>query len=207
MELPPAVLVAAGAILAAFITGAVSFVNMIIAKDQKTSEFRQKWIDDLRNDLSRFLALIDTVSQLFKQKSEIHETSKMTLEEFDQFYDSVHSELKEINSLYARIKLRLNPNEHIVLLGLLEDIEDKFNNIEPERGKEDFDYIEQTVKKILIESQKVLKNEWRRVKRGEISYQLTKYSVFIIFILVILIFVLSFLNILNFDFNVLTEKT
>jgi uncharacterized integral membrane protein len=207
MELPSTALIAAGAILAAFITGAVSFVNMIIAKDQKTSEFRQKWIDDLRDDLSRHLALIDTISQLFKHKIEIHEVSHMSREEFDNFYDSIHPEFKEMNNLYNRIRLRLNPNEHIVLLCLLKNIEDKFNDIDPERGKEDFEYIEQTVIKTLTESQKVLKNEWRRVKRGEISYILTKYSVLIVFILVILIFVLSLFNIVHFDFNVQAERS
>lgn len=43
MQLPSTALVAAaGAIVAAFITGAVSFVNIVISKDQKISEFRQK---------------------------------------------------------------------------------------------------------------------------------------------------------------------
>jgi hypothetical protein len=39
MQLPSTVLVAAvGAIVAAFITSAVSFVNIIVSKDQKISE-------------------------------------------------------------------------------------------------------------------------------------------------------------------------
>jgi hypothetical protein len=36
MDLPATVYIAIGAIAAAFITGAFSFVNLIIAKDQKT---------------------------------------------------------------------------------------------------------------------------------------------------------------------------
>ena len=208
MQLPSTALVAAvGAIVAAFITGAISFVNIVISKDQKISEFRQKWIDDLRDDLSTLLALIDTMSELFKQKTKIHISNKLTKEEFSKFYNSIHPKLKEMNSLYNRVQLRLNPNEHKTLLSLLSNIESVFNNIETERGEEDFTYLEQMSKKALVESQKVLKIEWRRVKRGEINFLLTKYCVLIAFITVILIFVFSFFDIIPFDLIFPPEKT
>ena len=43
--------VAVGAVVAALIAGTVSLLGLIISKEQKTSEFRQAWIDALRNDL------------------------------------------------------------------------------------------------------------------------------------------------------------
>jgi hypothetical protein len=45
MEISP---VAIGAISAAIITGLLSLVGLIISKENKTSEFRQQWIDSFR---------------------------------------------------------------------------------------------------------------------------------------------------------------
>lgn len=40
-----------GAVGAAMIAAFVSFLGLIIGKEQKTSEFRQAWIDALRSEL------------------------------------------------------------------------------------------------------------------------------------------------------------
>lgn len=46
------IFIALGAVLAAFLTGTVSFISLINSKEQKTSEFRQSWVDNLRNDIA-----------------------------------------------------------------------------------------------------------------------------------------------------------
>lgn len=46
---------AIGAIAAASIAGLLAFLSLIIAKENKTSEFRQAWIDSLRLDLSKLI--------------------------------------------------------------------------------------------------------------------------------------------------------
>lgn len=48
--------IAIGAIAAALIAGLVSLLGLIISKEQKTSEFRQAWIDALRKELSAVIA-------------------------------------------------------------------------------------------------------------------------------------------------------
>ena len=48
--------VAIGAIAAALIAGLISLLGLIISKEQKTSEFRQAWIDGLRSELSLVIA-------------------------------------------------------------------------------------------------------------------------------------------------------
>jgi hypothetical protein len=45
-----------GPIIAATVAGAVSLVSLIISKENKTSEFRQLWIDALRSELSKYVA-------------------------------------------------------------------------------------------------------------------------------------------------------
>jgi hypothetical protein len=52
---------AIGAVVAALIAGTVSLLGLIISKEQKTSEFRQAWIDALRCDLSAFLTQINAI--------------------------------------------------------------------------------------------------------------------------------------------------
>jgi len=44
--------IAIGAIIAATITGLISLLGLIISKEQKISDFRQAWIDNLRTELS-----------------------------------------------------------------------------------------------------------------------------------------------------------
>ncbi|MEM4379495.1 MAG: hypothetical protein QXL01_02260 [Thermoplasmatales archaeon] len=45
MEHTETILIAFGAIVAALIAATVSFTSLIISKEQKTSEFRQEWIN------------------------------------------------------------------------------------------------------------------------------------------------------------------
>ena len=54
---PSSELVAAVAtIAAALVAGLVSFIVTVLSKEQKTSEFRQAWIDALRSDIADFVA-------------------------------------------------------------------------------------------------------------------------------------------------------
>lgn len=46
---------AVGAVLAATIAGGMSFLGSVFSKDQKTSEFRQAWIDGLRSEISQLI--------------------------------------------------------------------------------------------------------------------------------------------------------
>ena len=56
------VLVGVGAVVAALIAAAASFVSMISSKEEKVSEFRQVWINNIREEISEFLALLKIVS-------------------------------------------------------------------------------------------------------------------------------------------------
>jgi len=48
--------VAIATVVAAVIAGLISVVALTLTKEQKTSEFRQAWIDGLRSDLADYLA-------------------------------------------------------------------------------------------------------------------------------------------------------
>ncbi|WP_157174385.1 hypothetical protein [Thiocystis violascens] len=54
--LPGQLFIAAGAIIAALITGAFSYFNLVRSKDAKVSEFCQEWIDALRTEISIYVS-------------------------------------------------------------------------------------------------------------------------------------------------------
>jgi hypothetical protein len=146
---------AVATLIACVIAGVVSLVVSILTKDQKTSEFRQAWIDGLRNDVSQLVGhhqvLIHLVS-ILKRK---------TKEDAVEFFLANQKEWLEICMLESRIRLRLNPQEHGAILKLLADeLKDQGENgaVWKERAES-----------ICQEAQVILKSEWERVKVGEPS--------------------------------------
>ncbi|MCS4091371.1 hypothetical protein [Rhizobium sp. BK176] len=151
-----------GAIGAAIITSAISLIGMIVAKEQKVSDFRQAWIDALRAEMTSYLtsvnAVIDTASLPYKDQLE-------KVKSLSALYSN-------LNSAHFLITLRLNPDEKSAksLLASMKAIREMASypdglNQEKLRPVElDF----------LLASKDLLKYEWRRVKRGEVTYRLTK---------------------------------
>ena len=135
------------------IAGIVSLVVSILAKDQKTSEFRQAWIDGLRNDVSQLVAhfgVVNTMAKIVREKPQ---------SEIDAYLITKQEQFLEMGMLESRIRLRLNPDEHVNLLGSLQ-------GLEKIRGDE----INERAERIAIEAQEILKAEWERVKLGEPSF-------------------------------------
>lgn len=74
--------------------------------------------------------------------------------------------------MHHRIRLRLNPDEHELLIKLGIEANSLFSDI---LAISDYQRVETLVTRIVAESQFILKREWRRVKTGEIGFVLTKY--------------------------------
>lgn len=47
-------------VIAATITAAISYISIVISKENKISEFREKWIDELRDEIT--LAITYTIN-------------------------------------------------------------------------------------------------------------------------------------------------
>lgn len=170
-----------GAITVAMIAGLVSFIVTILTKEQKTSEFRQSWIDALRQELSDFAAILLSISDTIHLKSERGDTE-------EEISEQVHTErladIKQLEGVRVRILLRLNPDEHTELIGLIDMA--YLNNDSIRSQKEDGDSL---ITSFISESQRVLKKEWRRVKQGELAFRLTKWISFGIFLVALIIIV------------------
>src|SRR2546430_15387357 len=115
MDIPATAYPAIGAIAAAIIAGAISFVVTVLSKEQKTSEFRQAWIDALRNDLSEFISTIDALTSFLRIKA----SRSATPAEVVSFLQEKYVDVQRMGVSYHRIMLRLNPDEHTALIATL----------------------------------------------------------------------------------------
>jgi hypothetical protein len=172
MNVPQELIPIFGPITAAIIAGSISFIITVLSKDQKTSEFRQAWIDHLREDISELLAIFSLTISVISRKSTDGATDKELLE----YALSRQNEIGKMHQLAIKIRLRLNPNEHKLLLGSLDKLENE--EWSPEKNKE----VDELITSITSESQIILKKEWSRVKSGETSFRAVKWTSLIIFI-------------------------
>ncbi|GLX87500.1 hypothetical protein Pfra02_00690 [Pseudomonas fragi] len=164
-------LAAAAAIAAAVIAGSFSYLNLITAKENKVSEFRQQWIDSLRGSISEYLAAFSYISILYKHFSEKEDSSK---DRFAMAKD-VQDTYSKVNTSYNDIVLRINsseddphskkPNEKF--LSALETTRELYNKSRYAEAFRSCDAVREAGKPLL-------KSEWKRVKRGEPSYNKAK---------------------------------
>ncbi len=161
-------------VVSAMIAAAVSIVNLTLNKEQKTSEFRQAWIDGLRSELATFFSTGRALGRSFEERR----NPNIRPEDLDVFGFSPEKvgemRLLAADSLY-KIKLRLNPNEpdHMELVRLLDQIINKQNRINTENGTDYYEAFE-AIERATEHSQSILKKEWDRVKKGETPFRLIR---------------------------------
>ncbi|MDW7553247.1 MULTISPECIES: hypothetical protein [Azospirillum] len=156
-----------GAVGAAIVAGLVSLLGLIIGKEQKVSEFRQAWIDELRKCIVAYLVNINAISDSLRLKK-----SGQNIEAKEMV-----SQYKLLNEASNGIKLRINSDERpakalLKAMGEFESIANNNDNITPEK-------IRSAEQEFLKASRKLLKFEWNRVKRGEKTFVWTKIVLFI----------------------------
>ena len=159
MTIPDASL---GPIIAATVAGAISLVSLIISKENKTSEFRQQWIDALRLELSTYIS----------HSMEIHRHRIWGWEATDEKWEAISGSYQKANESTTKIRLRLNPTEKQSkkVLALLKEYEKSFsNNGTPSR--EEFSRLNNL---FADASQALLKSEWNRVRNGEVVFQVVR---------------------------------
>lgn len=157
-----------GALCAALIGATATLLGLLIAKENKTSEFRQAWIDSLRDEICQFLV------------------------QFNAIYDATHarygdlsSKLTVLSPLYAnlneaafKISLRINPDESEgqAVLAALNELQ-KLSVDEETIKSADIRPLEAD---LLMKSKALLKIEWGRVKSGEPVFRTVKWLALVI---------------------------
>lgn len=188
-DLPAHAIAAIATVVASLIAGAISFVNLTLNKEQKTSEFRQAWIDGLREDLAAFFA---GARAFARATEELQASGKGSKEGAPLAITS--EKISEIRYQAAetryRIQLRLNPKEteHKELLRLIQVAIFEQNNLLAGNGD-----VSKTLKAIEIAAEfapQILKAEWERVKKGELAFRLARNWIAPLIVLVSLAFVI-----------------
>lgn len=114
------------------------------------TQFRQQWIDNLRNTLSDYCPIVRSIMLFWDPKNREENKAEVLYKDFEQ------SRFK--------IKMLINPTErdHIELVRMIDIIHK--DTIDPLR-------VDLKVNKLLDEltecSQKIFKSEWERVKDGD----------------------------------------
>lgn len=175
-----------GALVTALIGGLFGVLGLVITKENKTSEFRQAWVDALRNDIADFASAVKSfvfyekgrqeevaaknVAKAAEQRAK-HREHELEYEKLlkDAFEKTVHAQM--------RIRLRINAEEseeraksrNDALLDQMVQIQTRLNADEP-----DFDGAERYLNDLHFKAAPILKAEWERVKKGETPYVVAK---------------------------------
>lgn len=164
-------IIAFGAILAAVIAGSFSFLNLITSKEQKVSEFRQNWIDALRNSISEYISSLSYISILYKHYSEKKEENKDKFE----MAKGIEEIYAKVNKSYNDIIFRVNDKEtdekgkllNDAFLAALKTTREHYNKAKYMESFKSCDAVRDATKPLL-------KYEWERVKNGEPAYKRAK---------------------------------
>jgi len=159
--------VAIGAIAAAIIGGFLTLTSLIGGKENKTSEFRQAWIDALRIETAKFIShsivLDGMVGTKFPTRADIWKNARA---------DSLG-----ITQCASNIRMRLNPEEvpSKKILVLIDEIERLlgFDDDVPSRKipAPPKGAVAEKNRRLANAVNEVLKTDWKRVKKGEPRYR------------------------------------
>lgn len=140
------------AIEAGLIATAVTLLGILITNQAKVSEFRQKWIDALREDAATLVT-----HTFFVHGVKLREETDADLSE----------SYIQINQVSARIRLRLNPEEKEsrVIISAMDKMSNAGHHVSQVLN------VAQYEREFEAAVQVVLKKEWRRVKWGEPLYR------------------------------------
>ncbi len=155
----------------------VSFVGLIISKEQKISDFRQKWIDEIRTDIAELMGCLST----YEIKWAITD-SKENEDTFVKFITDNVETMSNIQLLRHRISLRLNPVKDKKLVKTLDNIETMMMSPNEMAESGMFKNLTDTLN---TQSHDMLKVEWSRVKDGEFIYKATKFTFGFVILIII----------------------
>lgn len=161
-----------GAVFAALVAGFFAFTGLVAAKENKISEFRQDWIDSLRNSISCYISSLAYLATLYKHYSERPEGKK---DKFEMARD-VEEVYARVNESYNDIVFRINDGEksskgkalNTAFLSALYTTREYYNKNQMIKARVACDALREA-------SKPLLKYEWKRVKAGELNYRVSKY--------------------------------
>ena len=160
------------AIGAALIAGGASFIGLLITNQSKVSEFRQEWIDSLRDEVATLISDVFTIHDA--------QTTRRDLKNLDACFTEMH----KVNALIS-LRLNLKEKESLAIISAMAALKDAIYS-----EKSTFPEVAAKVDSLTHATNVVLKSEWRRVKRGESLYRWT-FRIVLVATLVLLVLLLT----------------
>jgi hypothetical protein len=160
-------------VVAALIAAAISFVTLTLSKEQKTSEFRQTWIDGLRSDLASFFAAVRAFARSTEERAH-GQANGLPSTPFAFTEETVSMLRHQVAEVRYRIQLRLNPKEadHRELLQLMTAAVEMQQKAMAEQARTE--EVLAAVEAAATFAPQVLKVEWERVKQGERPFRIVR---------------------------------
>lgn len=160
-----------GPIAAALVAGLFGLIGLVISKENKTSDFRQAWIDALRGDIADFLASAKAFA--FYDDLRHKETDRTHELEYEKLLKDVFDRLTHAQ---MRIRLRINSEDkNAELLQKNKALLSAVESIRADLSDQNYDDANAKLANLHKSAGPVLKAEWERVKRGETPYIVAKW--------------------------------
>jgi hypothetical protein len=145
----------------------IAVTTAVIAKEQKVSEFRQAWINDLRNECAEYFCLAADVIPLKENVQYLKERKSSTSEKnLLSTYDEQIEVRRRMYILFNRISLKLNPEKDRLYLNKLKKLL-SFNDGDVSLS---IDQSIELLHNVIGDTHQILKTEWERVKIGEARF-------------------------------------
>ena len=141
--------------VAALIGGLISLLGLLLSKEQKISEFRQAWVDGLRDDIASLIA----------HAYFIHDSENHGVRNGPDGFKNIGEHFLAANTAMSRIRLRLNPEEPESI-----EIEEQIDKLEELIGSDELrkgTHLQDLENALIGKSRVLLKKEWNRVRDGE----------------------------------------
>lgn len=136
---------AVGALLVALVAGLFSLTGLVISKEQKTSEFRQAWIDALRQDATQISASLEAWA---------------TANNTPEMAEANHAYRTSVTA--ARLRLNIEEDAPKAVFAVFDHMDSLIAT-----GNRDVSHVRATLDRFVAAMQPVLKLEWEVVKLGE----------------------------------------
>ncbi|MFD1009506.1 hypothetical protein [Oceanisphaera ostreae] len=161
-----------GAMFAALIAGYFAFTNLVASKENKISEFRQDWINSLRNSIARYISSLTYLTTLYIHHSARAEEKR---DKFEMARD-VEEIYARVNESYNDIIFRINDGEsNKKAKKLNDDFLSALYKTREHYHKNELSEARKACESLRDVSKPLLKHEWKRVKSGELNYRMAKY--------------------------------
>lgn len=183
-------------LVSVIVTATFNYFNLVNTKEAKTSEFRQKWVDSLREEISIYAANMASLLQLLdtalrRGNGDRNQTLSGHFKENKAEYEAL---IKAYTSIQLRIHLRKNTtptNEDLIDQAFHDKVKktyDLFHALDMSSFSLTNSEVSNLVKEIEDLNDKtnpLLKYHWERVKKGEKGFTRSKSVAFWVIMLLL----------------------